>query len=103
MSKQGRILVVDDVEEWCEELVETLQHGGFYADSAATIERAFELLDETFYHVLVLDIRMDEKNPDNASGIDVLKELDRRGMSEATRVIMLSAHDTKEQVRTAFK
>jgi CheY-like chemotaxis protein len=103
MSRQGRVLVVDDEQDWCDEIVEALKGGGFDADSAVTVERAFELLNEKFFHVLVLDIRMDENNPEDSSGIDILKELDERGLIEAIRIIMLSAYDTKEQVRTAFK
>ena len=32
MDRQGRVLVVDDLESWREELVETLQHDGLHAD-----------------------------------------------------------------------
>lgn len=103
MSKQGRVLVVDDLEQWREELVETLQRGGFYVDSASTSAAALEYLKETFYHVLILDIRMDEADPSNIDGLDLLRELEKRGLSKAIKVVMLSAHDTKEQIRTAFK
>src|SRR5947209_1155688 len=103
MNKQGRILIVDDLERWREELVETLQRGGFHADSASTVAQARLLLDETFYHLMVLDIRMDNVDPSNTAGIDLLHELDKRGLNEATKVIMLSGHGTQEQMRTAFR
>ena len=103
MKKQGRVLIVDDLEQWREELVETMQRGGFYADSASTISQARLLLDETFYHLLVLDIRMDDADQSNTRGLDLLHELDERGLSEATKVVMLSGHGTQEQMRTAFR
>src|SRR5437588_10606885 len=39
----------------------------------------------------------------NTGGIELLKELDTRGLSEATKVIILSAYGTKEQMRLAFR
>ncbi len=104
MNKQGRILVVDDDEKWREELVETLQRGGFHADSASTTTEALEQLNETFYHLLVLDIRMVASDPSNIEGINLLlHELSKRGLSEATKVIMLSAYGTIELMRTSFR
>ena len=104
MSRKGRILIVDDLENWREELVETLQRGGFHADSASITTEALERLNETFYHLLVLDIRMVEGDPNNIEGITLLlHELDKRGLSEATKVIMLSAYGTPEHIRTTFR
>ncbi len=103
MNRQGRILVVDDLESWREELVETLQHDGFHADSASTATEALQRLDETLYHLLVLDIRLVDADHTNEDGISLLGELEKRGLSEATKVIMLSAHDTKEHMRMAFR
>jgi CheY-like chemotaxis protein len=103
MNRQGRILVVDDLENWREELVETLQRGGFHAESASTTSEALDRLNESFYHLLVLDIRMVENDSSNIDGIVLLHELDKRGLSEATRVIILSVHGTKEHMRTSFR
>lgn len=103
MNNQGRILVVDDLEQWREELVETLQRGGFSVDAASTAVQALDMLREALYHLLVLDIRMNEGDPSNIDGIELLRELDKSGLSEAIKVIMLTAHGTKEQMRMAFK
>ncbi len=103
MNKQGHILIVDDLKIWREELVETLQHGGFYATSASTATEALKMLNENLYHILVLDLRMNENDQSNIDGIELLHELDRRGLSEATKVIMLSAHGTPEHMRTSFR
>lgn len=103
MNRRGCVLIVDDDEDWCEELTEILQREGFQATSAPTIAKALELLDDAIYHVLVVDIRMNEADQANEDGINLLKELDSRGLSEATKVIMLSAYGTKERTRTAFK
>ncbi len=107
MSRKGRILVVDDLEKWREELVETLDRGGFHADSASTGPEALKKLHQTHYHIVVLDIRMDEAEQNSVDGkmdgITLLRELDKQGLSEAAKVIMLSAYGTKELMRTSFR
>ncbi len=103
MNRLARILVVDDLEKWREQLVSTLQNDGFHVDSESTVEQVKKKLQKTFYHLLILDIRLDDTDQSNEGGIELLRELDKRGLSEATKVIMLSAHDTKEQMRIAFR
>src|SRR5579859_7056839 len=95
MDRQGRILIVDDQPKWRKELVEALQTEGFYVDSASSVADALEKLDETFYHLLVLDVRMVPADSSNIEGIDLL--------SEALKVIILSAFGTQERMRLAFK
>src|SRR5579862_9234273 len=103
MNRQGRVLVVDDLERWREQLTDILQREGYYADSASMAVEALQRLDETFYHLLILDIRLADADPSNIEGIDLLGKLEKRGLSEATKVIMLSSHDTKEHMRLAFR
>src|SRR6266699_1943516 len=103
MSKQGRILILDDLPQWRKELVETLQNNGFLADAVDTVTQALEHLNTYLYHVLILDIRMDGANQSNTEGISLLQKLVKQGLNEATKVIILSAYGTKEQMRTAFK
>jgi CheY-like chemotaxis protein len=102
MNRQGRILVVDDLENWRKQLAESLQREGFYADSASTSTQVLERLEETFYHLLLLDIRLIDSEPTNQEGIALLDELNKRGLGDTTKVIILSAYGTKEQMRTAF-
>src|SRR5579859_2813732 len=103
MDRQGRILIVDDQPKWRKELVEALQTEGFYVDSASSVADALEKLDKTFYHLLVLDVRMVPADSSNIEGIDLLGELDKRRLSEALKVIILSAFGTQERMRLAFK
>src|SRR5713101_4676057 len=102
MNRQGRVLVVDDLEKWRKTLVEALKREGFHVDSASTAAQVLELLNETFYHLLLLDIRLNDSDQSNIDGMELLLNLQQRRLSEAIKVIMLSAHDTKEQIITAF-
>ncbi len=102
MTRQGRILIVDNLETWREELVEILRRNGFHAESVSTVTDALERLNESFYHILVADIRMEEIDKSNTEGMGLLGKLEKSGLSEATKVIMLSAFGTPEQMREAY-
>ncbi|HKF38423.1 MAG TPA: response regulator, partial [Ktedonobacteraceae bacterium] len=101
MNRQGRILIVDDQEHWRKALVEILQRGGFCADAASSTVEALECLQKYLYHLVVLDIRLVDI-AGNEEGMGLLEEMERRGLSEATKVIMLSAYGTQEYMRTSF-
>jgi len=103
MNRQGRILIVDDEEQWRKELVETLERGGFQVDAVSRASEALARLSETSYHMVVLDIRLVQADRSNREGIDLLEELYKRGLYEAIIVIMLSAFGTKEHMRTSFR
>jgi len=103
MNRQGCILVVDDQEKWRKEIGETLQRDGFHVDSAFTTAEALECIRKNLYHLLVLDIRMIDADRTNKDGLDLLEELEKRGLSEATKVMMLSAYGTIEYMRTSFR
>ncbi len=103
MSSPGRIFVVDDLEEWREELKEVLTRTGFVVETASTTTEAFERLKEGLFHVLILDIRLQEADQSNEDGIHLLEELKKLGLNEAITVVMLSAYGTLAQTRAVFK
>ena len=103
MRKQGRILVVDDVQPWREQIMSVLQRGGFQVEAVPSCAEARTQLLTNLYHVLILDIRMDENDPRNFDGLKLLQELHLQKTTEAIKVIMFSAYDTKEQIRYAFR
>ncbi len=46
---------------------------------------------------------MIDDDPNNKDGLELLPELHKRGLSDAFKIIILSAYGTKEQMRLAFK
>src|SRR5579859_5635680 len=103
MDKQGRILILDDLERWREQQVEMLLKAGFYAESVSTVAEALARLNESFYHLLIVDIRMEESNEQNKAGLELLSELDKQHLSEAIKVIVHSAYGNQERMRQAFR
>lgn len=83
-------------------LSRTLTRGGYHVDVAATSSELKQKLREGFYHLLVLDIRMEDAVPENVVGMDLLREL-KPLLGTSTKVVMLSSYGSQEQMREAFR
>ncbi|HET6317141.1 MAG TPA: response regulator, partial [Chloroflexota bacterium] len=83
-----RILLVDDDRELIDLLAFALRRAGLEPIAAHDAPGALQLYEEREPDLIVLDI-----NLGGSSGLDVLKELRRRGQLP---VIMLTALDTEE-------
>lgn len=103
MNRQGRILIVENEQRWRNALTGVLQKAGFQAEAVETTRQAWECLEEAFYHLAILDIRMEDDDPTDTEGISLLRRLSAEGLTEAMSIIMLSAYGTKEQMREGFK
>lgn len=86
MGKSYKILYVDDEDQLRFLVKSQLSHEGFDVDAADDGDTALEMMKQTNYDVVLLDIRMPRMN-----GIEVLKEMKKRKMT--TRTIMLTGVD----------
>lgn len=103
MSRQGRILIVENEQRWQDALTSILQRDKYQVEVAATIEQAEEFLKEKFFHMAILDIRMDNQDdPTDIEGIKLLRQLSVGGLTESMSVVVLSAYGDKKQVREGF-
>ena len=100
MIRKGRVLIVEDEERWQAVVGDTLRRGGFHVDTAGTITTAHKYLEESFFHLAVLDLHMDLA--DAGEGMTLLREIRERGLNDSMSVIMLTGKGTKEQMREAF-
>jgi CheY-like chemotaxis protein len=103
MNRQGRILVIDDEARWRDELRSQLCRAGYIVESAGSVSSALQMLQESFYHLLVLDIRMVDGDKGNVEGMQLLDLLATMDYLGAVEIIMLSAYGTKAQMRAAFR
>jgi CheY-like chemotaxis protein len=111
MGRAGRILVVDDNERWRDLLSEVLEQQGFLVDTASTAVEALEHIAQAFYHLLILDIRMEDADDSNVEGMDLLAKLKEKKFIDdkdqdrvnELHIIMLSAYGTKDQMRKSFR
>lgn len=79
-----RLLIVEDAEDVCEAIAESLTRVGHVCDKARTLGDARQFLAVQPFDLMVLDINL----PDG-SGYDLLKEIRARG--DTLAVIMLTA------------
>ena len=87
-----RVLVVEDEQRLAENIARGLREGAGYAvDRAPDGEEASFLLRSTSYDLIVLDLMLPRR-----AGIDVLKELRKRGRKDP--VLVLSARDERESI-----
>ena len=96
MSRQIRVLVADDERNLRELIVRELGRRGHEVEGAADGVAALERIRETSYDVVVLDMRMPQKE-----GLDVLRELGT--FPEAPQVIMLTGFQEVSSAVEAMK
>ncbi len=101
--RQGRVLIVEDLAEWRDMLGLAVTRAGFSAATATSQEEALRHLAAEPFHILILDIRMEEGDPKNEEGMDLLRQLHDAGTSKVMIIIMLSAYGTSDQMREAFR
>jgi len=100
MDEQGRILVLDDMGNWQDLLKTMLEAEGYRVDTSATLEEAKSILQRQAFHLAIVDIRLDESDPDNVEGMYLLDEIKEH--DDGTSMVMLTGHGTATLARDAF-
>jgi DNA-binding NtrC family response regulator len=95
MSKT-RIMVVDDEMIIRESLAGWLERDGYQVDTAASGERALEMLASTRYDIMLVDIKME-----GMSGLDLLKIVNDRDLD--TAMVMITAYGSINSAIEAMK
>ena len=85
---QVRVLIVDDEEELITALAERLEIRGFLPVTAFTGERAMELVRESAFDLVLLDIKMP-----GVDGLEVMRRMKRE--KPGLPVILLTGHLSK--------
>jgi DNA-binding response OmpR family regulator len=65
---KNKVLIIDDDEEICEELSETLENEGYQVETVFDGLKASSLIDKAEYKLILLDLKLP-----NLSGFDLLK------------------------------
>ncbi len=98
MNENVNILVVEDSPSWCAIYQEMLSEAGYSVYVAANLTQALESLDRRFFHVVIVDIRLDDLDRDNVQGIQVLQRVWE--LYEGTMAIVSSAYATADMLPT---
>ncbi len=84
-----RVLFVDDEEELMSAVVERLQLRGIEAQGATTGSDALNLIEETTYDVIAVDVKMP-----GLGGLEVVRRV--KELQPELQVILLSGHGSRD-------
>src|SRR5665213_1722429 len=96
--KSSRILIVDDEPGIRQSLGAVLDDEGFRVDSVNSGERCLDLLAETLYEVVLLDIWLP-----GADGLAILERIQKMPAADRPVVVMISGHGTIDTAVRATK
>lgn len=91
-----RVLVVDDEDQFVEQLTERLQLRDYDVSACYNGEEAVDLLKKLNFDVVILDVAMP-----GMDGVETLREL--KSLKPLTEVIMLTGHATVESAIEGMK
>ncbi|MGB5289459.1 MAG: response regulator [Ignavibacteriaceae bacterium] len=91
-----KVLLVDDEKDFIESLAERLQLRDFDVTTALNGNDAINLVKDSDYDVIVLDVKMPGKD-----GIETLKEI--KNIKQLPQIIMLTGHATVESAIQGMK
>jgi two-component system nitrogen regulation response regulator GlnG len=94
--EQGKILITEDEESLRFVLQKALENEGYWVQTAASGERARQLLTDTHFDVSLMDIKL----PD-VDGLTLLKEI--RDAGSDTAMILMTAQNTMRNAIGAMK
>ncbi len=87
---KGNILIVDDYENWREVLTHILEKEGYHVKTVANFEDAVKEFSENKYDILILDVRLEDKDIFNIQGVELLSIVKKK--ADAPKVIMLTGY-----------
>lgn len=90
------ILVVDDESDLCEILKFNLENEGYLVDTAGSAEEALEIMKESTYQLILLDVMMS-----GMSGFKMAEHLHKE-LKDNTPIIFLTARDSENDMLTGF-
>ncbi|MEZ4461202.1 MAG: response regulator [bacterium] len=96
MSRDIRILIVDDDRDICEYMELLLSQSGYHAMSVCEPENALKIIRDDGCHVVILDLMMP-----GISGMEVLKEI--RDYDSDLPVIVVTGHATVDTAVQSMK
>lgn len=104
MTRQARVLVVEDADDWRETLAGVLRDDGHLVREATTYKEAVTWLRSDIFHVAVVDLRLDEWDLNDFQGMDLIAQL--RSLSEEGKgmsVVIVTGYGGLQEARDAFK
>jgi signal transduction histidine kinase len=101
VSATRRALVVEDNSNWSELIKRLLVERELAVDVAASLPDAMNLIEDNEYDLALLDMRLEDFNASDVTGLNVARLLRER--NPETLIVMLTAYAATSIVRDAFR
>src|SRR5690242_5508673 len=101
-----RVLVVEDDPLFQLFANKMLPDTIYTVEMASSLAEALAKLETRFYHLILLDIRLQENDSGNEEGMQLLRLLGTGGenrLGAVTKIVMWSSYGTSEWMREAFR
>ncbi|MBN1155642.1 response regulator [candidate division KSB1 bacterium] len=95
MKQIMSVLVIEDHEDWREQLKEYLEEEGFHVQVADDLETGLEKLHHHVYSLITVDLQLDEstKVANNYEGWTILEEVIKQGKGRSIPTIVITGFD----------
>ena len=77
MGSRGKILVIEDNEDWKQLLSDYLKEAGYHVETVTTLNQGLQKIKREMFHFVTIDLQLDEKTqkPSEFEGWDILKKI----------------------------
>jgi ActR/RegA family two-component response regulator len=89
--QNARILILDDDEQWITTFRKVLQGKVAKIDSVHSLAEAIDLIDKRYFNVAIVDLRLNNDDPSDGSGMEFLAAVQERGLGDVLAPIMCTA------------
>jgi DNA-binding NtrC family response regulator len=72
-----RVLIVEDMQDWRDQLQATLRRGGYDITTVPSYGEALAELRRSPYDLALVDLRLSPADEDNRDGMELLRDLDK--------------------------
>lgn len=93
------ILIVDDIQEWRDQLVDATADEYYSVETADSYAAASLALEKSHFKLAVVDIRLVDAEAENEDGLRLLADIDRAGLD--TTIIIVTGYGTEQHRKTA--
>ncbi|MEM7335883.1 MAG: response regulator, partial [Chloroflexota bacterium] len=103
LNHQKRILLIEDQEQFYTPITRWLESRGYHVTHADSFLAAKTAIHTAHFHMAIVDLNLDNDDPDNEAGFELLQEMRNLGLHHFMPCIMLSAYGTMHRTLRAFR
>ena len=103
LHHQKRILLVEDQAQFYGPVTRWLTDESYHVTHAASFVEAKTAVHNAHFHLAIVDLNLDNDDPENEGGFELLQEIRELGLHRYMPCIMLTAFGTMRRTLRAFQ